>query len=145
MASGGVRCYRLGASGYAVPMAKPNHMPAWKKALLAPIPCILLLVLAEGFLALIGYRSPVNDPYESFVLHRPILEAGRRPDACKPGADEVLPRPDLSSTKPPDTFRIIAIGGSIVFGLGAANPTRVRSSPFSGNGFRLDIPLAAWR
>jgi lysophospholipase L1-like esterase len=88
----------------------------WKKILFALIPVSLLLASLEGGLWLFGYDSPVADPYESFVLRRPLFVAN---------GDELqtaFPRQTFfhlqrfAKTKPAGTKRIFVFGGSTTYG-----------------------------
>jgi lysophospholipase L1-like esterase len=92
------------------------------KALLAPIPCLLLLLLAEAVLLVVGYRSPVNDPYESFVRHRPVFEADGPLLRTSPARTRFFHDQSFPRVKPPGTFRFFAVGGSITRGTELANP-----------------------
>jgi lysophospholipase L1-like esterase len=103
-------------------MAMGRKIPAWKKALLAPIPCLVLILLAEGGLRLAGYQSPVNDPYESFVRHRPVFEADGDLFRTSPARTKFFHDQSFPRTKPPDTFRFFAVGGSITRGNELGNP-----------------------
>jgi hypothetical protein len=70
----------------------------------------------------VGYRSPVNDPYESFVRHRPVFEADGPLLRTSPARTRFFHDQSFPRVKPPGTFRFFAVGGSITRGTELANP-----------------------
>ena len=54
-------------------MKRRPRLPLWRKIIYALLPVVVLVVGAELLLRLIGYTSPVADPLESFVYHRPLF------------------------------------------------------------------------
>jgi len=111
-----------------------------KKIAFATIPVCALFVVAELTLRAIGYRSPDSDPYESFVLHRPLFE--KKGDALRTNrartsyfVDQEFPRnPD------PSAFRCFALGGSVTHGFLLEDPGNEAYLYRLGRRLERDLP-----
>ncbi len=85
---------------------------------------LVLLGLTEVTLRLIDYRGPADDPYESFVLHRPLFEADGDEMRTSPARRELFNDQRFARVKPPGTVRIAAFGGSATHGYHLPDPAR---------------------
>jgi len=93
-----------------------RRLTAWKKVLLAFLPVATIILVAELSLRAIGYQSPARDPYESFVLHRPLFlpEAGQL--RTNPARVLYFHPQRFAPDKPAGAMRFFAMGGSTTYG-----------------------------
>lgn len=104
-------------------MAKPASIGIWKKAVFSLIPAILLLVSAEAVLRLAGYRSPIEDPWESFAPSRPLFERRGNRMVLSPARSRFFHPQEFATFKPPGLVRGFVVGGSTTWGHGLKNPS----------------------
>ena len=115
---------------------------AWpKKILFAFLPTLVLLSVLEASLWIFGYESPVADPYESFVLRKPLFVANE-----VDGLTTAFPRrkffhtQSFTVTKRPSTRRIFVFGGSTTYGYALDDPIRDGYVSRLGNMLARDDP-----
>jgi hypothetical protein len=94
----------------------------WKKAIFALTPVAALLVLTEAVLRLIGFHSALADPYESFVLHKPLFSVRGEMLKTNPTRLQYFHDQSFARTKPPGTTRFFVFGGSATYGFGLPDP-----------------------
>ena len=118
-----------------------------KKTLFAVIPMMLLLFSTEAILWLLGYESPVADPYDSFVLRRPLFQSHDLKSTTSYARRKFFHLQTFVTSKPKKTTsRVFVFGGSVTFGDTLPNPQRdsyvnqlgtILESEFSGTRFEM--------
>ena len=103
---------------------QPLKLTFRKKAVFAAIPVALLLLSTEAILWLVGYESPVADPYDSFVLRRPLFQLQGDKLTTSPARRRFFHEQTFARSKPSNTNRIFAFGGSTTYGYVLADPQR---------------------
>lgn len=106
------------------PEARVARLGLGKKIAFSLIPLLTLLALAELGLRWVGYRSPAFDPYESFVLHRPLFEQRGDTLVTRPARTRFFHEQRFAREKAPGSLRLFAFGGSVTHGYGLDEPTR---------------------
>ena len=97
-------------------MPLPSKLSFRKKLIFAMIPLCLLAAGTEVVLRAIDYRSPNADPYESFVLHRPLFEARGDLLQTNPSRVNYFRPQEFARKKAPGTVRCVVCGGSVTYG-----------------------------
>lgn len=103
-------------------MTTPKRTGTPKKLLFCLLPVLLLLLGTEGLLRFIDYRSPIEDPYESFVAQRPLFERRGDQMVVAPARQGRFHSTTFAAAKPRDHIRIFVVGGSTTYGLHLENP-----------------------
>jgi len=90
--------------------------PAFRKIVFALAPVTALLLLVEGGLRIGGYRSRTADPFESFVLERPLFEPDGGDLVTSPARTGFFHPQRFPRVKPDGEVRFFVFGGSTVGG-----------------------------
>ncbi len=86
----------------------------------------LFFSLLELTLRVVGYESFAYDPYESFVLHKPLFEVKESHVVTRRSRLKFFHGQTFPETKPPQSLRFFVFGGSVVHGY--ANPSPLADS-----------------
>lgn len=86
--------------------------------------CAVAVVLGGGELALrgVGYRGRMLDPYESFVLHRPLFERAGNVYQTRPERAPFFHLQTFAADPPPNAMRVFVFGGSVTYGYALDRP-----------------------
>lgn len=89
---------------------------------LSILPVLIVVVILETALRLVGYVSPLMDPYASFVEHRPLFH--KRGDAfvTAPERTAFFQSASFAAEKPGKSIRFFVFGGSAVYGYKLDSP-----------------------
>ena len=104
-------------------MAKRKSVGLKKRLLFSLVPLVLILGLAEGALWLVGYRSPIEDPFASFVAQEPLFVEDSGQLSISPTRTLFHPA-SFPVKKPAGEVRIFVVGGSTTYGFKLPNPER---------------------
>ncbi len=116
---------RANGSPDASPPGRPRRrIGVGRKVLFALVPALALLLLAEGGLRVGGYRSTTADPYESFVLHRPLFEREGEVYRTRAERTRFFHPQTFPAAKRAGTRRYFVFGGSVTYGWGLPSPAK---------------------
>lgn len=93
-----------------------------KQLLLAVAAAVVAVLLLESGLRMVDYRSAAADPYESFVLHSPLFVPATADMVTSPDRLRFFHPETFQRRKPPGTFRLFALGGSVTYGYQLSAP-----------------------
>lgn len=93
-----------------------------KKPAFACVPIAVLLIAVETGLWVVGFESPVADPYESFVLRHPLFNESDGLFTTAETRVGFFRRQSFAETKPPKTQRVFVFGGSTTNGYALSDP-----------------------
>jgi lysophospholipase L1-like esterase len=99
-----------------------SKLPLQKKLLFALIPAVVIFTAAELVLRVIDFQSPVADPYESFVLHKPLFTLDGDTFHTATSRHWYFHDQSLAKAKPTDVVRFFAVGGSTTYGSKLPDP-----------------------
>ncbi len=94
----------------------------WNRWLLAAGAAFAVVAVAEVALRAAGYKGPAADPYESFVLHRPLFERDGDSWRTAPGRRRFFHDQTFAAAKPAGLTRFFVVGGSVAYGYGLPAP-----------------------
>ncbi len=93
-----------------------------RKLIFSLVPVVVLVAGAELLLRLIDYHGPSADPFESFVLHRPLFRSEGEVLRTAPARRKFFHDQSFLRKKPDGVCRILFLGGSATWGGELARP-----------------------
>ena len=111
-----------GGQNDAAPVELSRRLKLWFSLVTVMGGVLVILLSLEGSLWLLGYQSPVSDPYESFVARSPLFKEADGMMITDIPRSHFFHVQRFPRFKPAGTKRVFVFGGSTTFGYALDNP-----------------------